>query len=74
MRSPSSISLRIWDYVSIKAMKVIRISTHAQGGGNEITDKLAKHPGWKIEAVFPLRHVSHNNDHRDFFVLMKQEE
>ena len=35
-------------------MKIIRISTNSQGDGHEITETLAKHPGWKIEAVFPL--------------------
>ncbi|MGD1096634.1 MAG: hypothetical protein ABSB35_32150 [Bryobacteraceae bacterium] len=55
-------------------MKIIRISTNSQGDGHEITETLAKHPGWKIEAVFPLWQIHHTEHHRDFFVLLKPEE
>jgi hypothetical protein len=55
-------------------MKIIRIYTHARGNGHEITDELAKHPGWKVEAVFPLGHVHYSENHREFFVVLKHEE
>jgi hypothetical protein len=54
-------------------MKVIRIYVHVRGDGHEITEELAKYPGWKVEAVFPLGHVSYSDDHREFFVLLKPE-
>jgi hypothetical protein len=48
-------------------MKVIRINTHARGDGREIVDELAKHPGWKVAAVFPLGHVFYGEEQREFF-------
>jgi hypothetical protein len=54
-------------------MEVIRICTHAKGEGNEITDELAKYPGWRVAAVFPLGHVFHGENHPEFFVLLREE-
>jgi hypothetical protein len=54
-------------------MKMISVYTNARGDGHEILDELAKHPGWKIEAVFPLGHVHYSDDHRNFFLLLKPE-
>ncbi len=55
-------------------MKIIRIYVHSRGDGHEITDELAKYPGWKIAAVFPLGHVYYGEEHREFFVLLNPEE
>jgi hypothetical protein len=55
-------------------MKVIRINTHARGDGREILDELAKHPGFKVAAVFPLGHVFYGEEQREFFVLLTPEE
>ena len=54
-------------------MKIIRVYVHSKGDGHEITDELGKHPGWVIDAVFPLGHVYYSDDHREFFVLLKPE-
>ncbi|HEX3748068.1 MAG TPA: hypothetical protein VHW09_29260 [Bryobacteraceae bacterium] len=51
--------------------KIVRIYVHSKGGGSEITVELEKHPGWEIEAVFPLGHVHHSEDYREFFVLLR---
>ena len=54
-------------------MKMITVYAHAGGNGHEILDELAKHAGWKIEAVFPLGHVHYSDSHREFFVLLRPE-
>jgi hypothetical protein len=55
-------------------MTIIRISVDSGGDGREIETELKKHPGLKVEAVFPLGHVLHNERHRDYFVLLTEEE
>jgi len=54
-------------------MKIISVYAHAMGDGSEILEELKKYPGWKVEAVFPLGHVHYSDDHRNFFVLLRQE-
>jgi hypothetical protein len=55
-------------------MKVIRICTNAKGDGDEITNEMAKHPGWKVAAVFPLGNAFYGEEYRDFFVLITEEQ
>jgi hypothetical protein len=55
-------------------MTIIRISVDSGSDGREITTELAKHPGFKVAAVFPLGHVQHNERYRDYFVLLTEEE
>lgn len=55
-------------------MKLTRISVDSGGDGREITTELAKHPGSRVAAVFPLGHVHHNERYRDYFVLLNDEE
>jgi hypothetical protein len=52
---------------------MISVFANARGDGSEILDELKKHPGWKVEAVFPLGHVFYSDDHRNYFVLLRQE-
>jgi hypothetical protein len=54
-------------------MKIIRISVDSGNDGGEITAEIAKHPGLKVTAVFPLGHIHHNERYRDYFVLLTEE-